>query len=481
MKNLKITFYFNTPIIMNRLTTIDSILLSSYYAFMANNGKPLEFDKEHKSVEFIHKENGVFSGSVWYIDEDEFVAFDFATIVKKPEYRKIYDTTGKKVRTSALHKGAMESDEMFIVDKLHFYIRADRKIVEGIIQNSLKNIGKYAKLNYGEIRDYDIEELEIDKGFMLNENTPSKPLPVSDFEVNSKKIAYSRRMAPYWLKEDIEACYMPSTAMYEFSDGTGASKYKVAKDTSYVSNVQFIYDKAFDKKIKKDGVEFNDSDYSTIKPHKKYGYHYVKDTEPSICAFSGDLKNEGVKNSSRAFLKIIKKSFADYGYMTNDDFVSKETLWCIDNIAALGYLMVDNNQWVYLQGKSSKEGKKINDFVKNPKLLSPPYSINLKKDKNAQHVSFKGKVSISNAFIHVQIGNKALSIDSELLMMAIADIEKITKKYPEITKSHLCRNFRDFFEIQLKKKNRTINETVVMNFQKKYDSNIRNLLALVAL
>ena len=101
MKNLKITLYLENACVLDRLTTIDAILLAAYYRFNESKGIKLAFDKEHKTVDFIHREKGVFSGSIWYVEEDDFVGYDFATIVKKPEYRKMYDLAKAKTVKNA--------------------------------------------------------------------------------------------------------------------------------------------------------------------------------------------------------------------------------------------------------------------------------------------------------------------------------------------------------------------------------------------
>lgn len=270
MQNMKITLHLGSPAVLDRLTTIDSILLSCYYKHLDNLGEHLPFDKEHKTVKFIHREKGVFSGSIWYVEKDQFVTFDFQTIYKKPEYERIHQSTGSKVKTDSRFKGAMIDDELFLAKKIHFYVRGDMKVIEAILQSTLSNVGKYARLNYGEVTSYDIEEIDTDKGYMLNPTTPSKPLPINDFKVESKKIAFSRRSAPYWLDEDIEACYMPTTSLYESVDNSIKKDFNVAKDTSYISNVQFIYNGAFNPLIPKGDIKFLKSDYSEFVIPKKY-------------------------------------------------------------------------------------------------------------------------------------------------------------------------------------------------------------------
>jgi hypothetical protein len=182
-------------------------------------------------------------------------------------------------------------------------------------------------------------------------------------------------------------------------------------------------------------------------------------------------------------MQKFKPSFADYDYFKNNDFLSKEALWCIENISEISYSYVDKDSWIYLQGKNAKDGTRYKDFLKDPKMLKPPFSINLKDTQNAQHVSFKGKVSISNAYFTVQYGNTQLYIDNEMLQNAIKEIEQITAE-KKITKSHLCGIFNDSKSghIPLKKANENIqNLKIISDFQKRYNSHIRLLLSSVKL
>jgi hypothetical protein len=484
MKNLKITISLDSPAVLDRYTTIDSILLSLYYRFLEKNGKKLPFDPEHKTVNFIEKKNGVFSGSIWYVEKDEQVYFDFDTIIKKPEYEKIFEVTGKRAQTDSKFKQALVTNELIVVEKIYFYIKAEKDIVENILNKELASVGKYGRLCYGKVskNGIKIEEINEDKGFMINANTASKPLPVSDFSVNSKKVAFARRSAPYWLNENLEACYMPTTSLVEMSDTTGDDeRFYANKEIQYISNVNFLYKQAHSDEVDvQEDIDFIEKSYSNFKKHKKYAFEYVYDNKDLQCTFSGDVASEGMRGFSQEFMILAKSAWGDWAYMKNNDFISKESLWCIENLANIGYSIVDSKKWIFVQGKKATDDNRINNFLRNPFALQAPFSINLKDTANAQHISFKGKVSISNAFFYLQYGNTTFSVDTQLLLSAIDEIKSIIEKYPEITKTHLCSGFRDGFVPRLKQKNRDINEKIVMEFQKKYDKNIRNLLAVVS-
>lgn len=487
MSNLKVTLFFEeySPLLINRYTTIDSILLSAYYGYKAKSGNPLPFDEEHKSVDFIHREHGVFSGSIWYIDKDQKIFYDFHQMIKNPEYTKIYHTLehkkGAKVRTNSLYKQALIEEEIILTEKIHFYIRGSEAHIEALLVNEVKSVGMKQKLGFGKVKRVEIETIDEDKGYMLNDTTSSKPLPLSTFTLKSKKIAYFRPFTPYWMKDKQEACYMPTTALYELTDTTYDTKpaYKVAEDTAYVSNVDFIYQVASKFKA------FKEVDESIMKIKcfpKKGDFFKFEDGKPMACSVSGDIEEKGVYGDVRNFLKKWKKSFSDYGNFGHDDFISHKTLWCIDNILPIGYSLVEKNQkdWVYLQGAKAVEDKRINQYIQKPGMFNPPFSINLKDTANAQHVSFKGKVSISTAFYYVQYGDSSLQIDTQMLMEAISDIKKYEKKFKNITKTHLCGNFKGAFHPQIKNSASIEERDCIENFHKKYDKNIRNYLNVVA-
>ena len=483
MTNLKITFHLNTsyPVLLNRFTTIDSIILAAYYGYRAKAGKRLPYDPNHETVDFIHRQDGIFSGSIWYIEREADIYYDFHTIVRKPEYRKLFEATGKKKQSSSQFKAAMIEEEIMLAKSIHFYVRGSRKHIEALLQSEVKSIGKKQKLGFGTVESVEVEEIAEDKGFMISPTTPSKPLPIKTFSVDSKKIALFRPVPPYWEQDGREACYMPTTALYEFQDKTAKGRYKVAKDTAYISNPRFIYEQA--KAI--EGRSFAEPSITT-KPSPRGGgyFEYVSNLpEPKICAMSGEHSTAGMEGDMTTFITRWKGSFGDFDYIRNtSDFIADHTLWCIDNISKIGYALVTkgDKEWRYLQGSKKIEGERINDYIVDHTRFKPPFSINLKDTQNSQHVSFKGMVSVSNAFYYVQYGNRTLQIDVEMLNAAIKDIRRLTEKHKHITKSHLCGLFKDAKHINLKKEAGIEEKVAVMEFHKKYNSDLRYYLSVVS-
>jgi len=477
MQNLKVTFKLSSPLILDRLTTIDGILLNAYYSYAASQGKKFPFDGEHKKIDFIHKQNGVFSGSIWYVSEDAHIDFDFMTYTKKSEHRKIFDLTKRKTTKNASFKGFIASEEILIANEIYFYIKAKKEIVKALLANQISSLGKKQSIGYGEVEKIKVEEIDEDYGYMLNETTASKPLPIKDFEVKSKKVAQMRPMPPYWLEEGSVPCYMPTTSLVEKKDESFTNENFDFVNIPYQHNCDFIYNHI---KYAED-IVFKDVDLENFKNSKKSNAIWVKNNTTYKCAITNKISPIGMQNTIRNFIYKWRNNFADYTYIKNDDFLSKEALWCICNMDALGYTFINKDGLKYLQTTKAKEGSRYNDVLKNPKKLKPPFSINLKDTQNAQHISFKGKVSISDTFFIVQYGNTQLYVDNELLQEAIKEIEKITSE-THITKTHLCGNFKDLFHPLLKKsENNVFNRKIINNFMKKYNKDIRFVLSSVDL
>lgn len=478
MENLKVTIYLDSPVVLDRNTTIDGILLASYYRYLNKKGKVLPFDKNHSSVDFIERKNGIFSGSVWYIDNQDDVLFDFNTIVKKQEYNKIQKVTGKKTRHNSLFKSALVNYETITVDKIYFYIRAKEIIVRELLRTETNFIGKNQNLGLGRIRDVDVEAIDEDKGFFLDseKKVVSKPLDCRYFDVESDAVAFHRNMPPYWLKEDLTPCYMPSNILVEeFVRPQQSSDYTSIKDMEYISNVRFVYEnrgKAKDREI----------DYSK-KTKKTTTYQYTDDNIENKCAFTGEIHSKGIYTDPKQYIRDTRSNFADFEYIDkNKKFISEDAMWVLENIKEIGNTLVSNDGIVYLQGKLATEETRIKNYINDTTLLKPPFSINLKDTQNTQHIVFKCKVSISNAYFYVQFGNKTLDIDSDTLKRAIYEIDEIVKNNKDITKSHLCGNYRDYmYLIQKNTKEKDKNFKIIMNFQKKYSSNIRHILSVIAL
>jgi len=506
--NLKVSFYMDTdhPLIINRFTTIDSILLSAYYGVLNKIGKRLPYDPEHKTVDFIHRKEGVFSGSIWYIERSERIYHDFSVLSGGMDTAEnIRKNIGEKVASSSKFKPFYDADETMIAEKVYFYIRGSKKHMEALVHNEVMYLGKKRRLGYGKVVGAEVEEITEDKGFQLDKSTASKPLPLRVFSLQSKKIALFRPAPPYWETEGREACFMPTTALYEIKDTSastakGRPKHTVANKTKMgcQTNVHFIYNTM--RSVL--GKKFDEPEWEKYFTEGKLGktlfprnhgdiYRYGKIEKPTKCSITGVVcpeGSEGMLGDIDVFIYKWRTSFGDFNYVKNTGFVCKEALWCILKFAEIGFSFVSphNDDWKYVRGEGSKKGFLINDIVVDHTMLKPPFSLNIKDSKNPQHLSFKGQVSISNGFFFVQFGNSTLQIDGQLLAEAVADVKRIVEERKYITKSHLCGMFKTdkathpFLRSGYDEKEKKKDEIIIMEFHKKYNSDIRYLLISVA-
>ena len=153
MKNLKITFNLKNGAILNRFTTIDSILLVHHYALQRELGNvpkdrfiETKDDLENLS-KWLEVKNGVLSGSIWYVDENSHVSLWNTPVRKTTDVNAIYNMTGKSVvsaskptPSSGEFKSFDLAYEIIKVDKIHFYIRGDSKYIENLAKR-VKFIG----------------------------------------------------------------------------------------------------------------------------------------------------------------------------------------------------------------------------------------------------------------------------------------------------------------------------------------------------
>ena len=474
MKNLKINVYPSSSVILNRYLTIDNILLNLYFNKLRKEGKingfidTEEYIKNEKDNLFIDYKNGVLSGSIWYIEDDEDIYLDNIIFSKKIETKKIYDVSKKKINTSrGEFKAFRFGFEILITPKIYFYIRGKKEIIESLL-NELQYIGKKSSSGFGMIRNIEIEEVEEDKSFMLDEYTPAKPLPCSSWNIQSKKVAFYRSLPPYYSKENLQACYMPTKALIEKEDRSRLNKNFKVSISNYISATKFAR-----KYSQFDEIEL----FNTAKKEIKH----ITDQEHT-CIICGSKEKNGLLGNPKRILPI---TFNDYAFLDKGDFICSDCLWSMKQERVLGNSYIDKNEVTYLQGgkmtiKGAKEQQSFrNKFFRNLDLLKPPFLISLKSTANAQHTVFKNKVSISNAMIPISFGtDEEVLIDVELLKEAIKDMEEIFEKNKCIKKTHLLNieKINNTFPKLSSQCSNKENIKTLQEFWKKYDRSIRKIL-----
>jgi hypothetical protein len=485
MTNLKITIALSSPLLADRLLTIDSILLGLYYNLKAQKaGEKQKFVDSVDHIGFIDKKEGVLSGSIWYIDPNAPVSFDFTRYTKKPETRKFVEHGITKTlhdEGKGEYKAGLFEDEIMAVESIYFYVRGDKAIVSNLL-GYLKFVGKKGSIGYGRVESVRVAEIDEDKGHLLNPTTPSKPLPVESFDVRSKKISFYRSRPPYWSIKDLELCYMPTTALVETADNSySKTQFDALMDMSYVPNVSFVRKCVENLKIQ-GFTPFVLTDYKVDTRKKRWELY---DGEPQVCAFSGIEHTQGIKGNIREYMAAGMENFTDQGFMHGNDFIGDDFLWSVKKaqLDNLGDTLVTSNSIEYVQGKKKVDGRRFPDFIMEPTKLKPPFSLNVKTTSNAQHVVFKGRVAISNAFFPMQLGSNTMYVDGELLEEAIADAKRIVAevKAHGISRTHLTGNWSGGLHPQLKNALKSEESLKVINdFQKKYDRTIRKLVFYVS-
>lgn len=468
MKNLKVIINLENGVIADRLLTIDSILLSQYYKIKRVQGKHTAFKDDTEDISFLEKREGVLSGSIWYLEDNSMVNNHFISFYKKPEIRKIFDVTQERKKNDAEYKSFAMNEEVMLVDSLHFYVTGDQNIIEKLL-SAIRFIGKKNSIGYGKVSSIQVLEIDENKGFMLNKTTPSKPLPCDRFNVQSHKIAFYRDRPPYWSNKDIVACYMPTLFLKESDDRSMDTKGFKSSVLPYLSNTDFAM------QATKGNPSIDTLVLDEVKKDARKK-RWESTEEGGICGVTGAYSKEGIKGSANQYAKrAIGDAFSDYNYIQSDDFLSLSFLWSlkVKNLKYLANTLITKKGVSHLYGAKAEEGKKLKDYLNKPTKLNPPFSINIKDTMNSQHVVFKNRVSLSNAFILMQYGNKTLFIDTEVLISAKKEYDKILKTHDFIKKSHLLGNFSDGYHPKVNKANQDEGNEIIAKYQGKYDKTIR--------
>ncbi|WP_152184402.1 hypothetical protein [Sulfurimonas indica] len=479
LENFKVTFELETPFIMDRYTTLDSMLIAEYFKIVRRKNKHMEYSDDLSMIDFIAKENGVFSGSIWYIPKDNPLKLDFTSFYKKPEPKKIFDITDKFAKKpvsndflSSTAKAFAMSEEIIVTPEIYFYIRADKKRLIALLQN-IKGIGKKRNIGFGKVSSFIIEAMDEDKSIILNKTTPAKPVPVDSFAVDSKKIAFHRAIPPYWSNKDLVACYMPSTALIEYTDNSSKNKkFKVLDDLSFESGLGYVA-RLLSGKLglpKIEGIKLEED-------KTKQRWEVINDNREKgmRCCISDEVDKKGIQGVG-SYVNTKLRTFTTTYLINNSNFISQTALWgmTLPVLKLTGDSLVQNKQIKKLTQAGSEEGFRFKDYIKNPYMLKPPFVIMRKvSSSKPEHVLLSSKKALSNALYPIQYADKTHYIDSELLLKAVKDVRDILKSDKKITKSHLLGLWRDKKHPELGKNNTKENQLIVENFQKLYDKTIR--------
>lgn len=407
MQNLKIRFYLQSPVVLNRLTTMDSILIHEYFNSLEGSDKPSMGKKKFimpnkDNIDFIDSKSGVFSGSIWYIDS--IPAFDNNAIIKNIDLVKYTKWTPDYHNQMNLSSGQYKTYhieiESMMIDSVYFYIRGNTSKIKQLCSN-IKSIGRHQSIGYGIISHTDIEEIGKDRGFLLDRGNPAKPLPTKAFkEACNSKTAFYRAIPPYYLRDGKTTCYMPRTSLLESRSIIRKQHGYSFLNIDYISPSQLACEAANLK--------------PTALPHN-----------PNVCGACGKhfdntiLITEALRN---------KPGFNDYSSIKGKYICG----YCLTSMTVIGLRtfsnrLIDKTIHEKLFGNkdmTSEEAKIFRDrFVRNITNLEPPFTLAFKSIRNNQHIIWKSTVCISSSIIPVQFGGETLFVDTDLLQKAISDMD----------------------------------------------------------
>jgi len=505
MKNLKITFKLKTDLIAHRFLSIDSILLNAHYNLLRRVGS---LEKDHyidvaddlkNLTKWICVKNNQVSGSIWYIDKDEFMLLNNIAIRKTNKKNDILKYTGREIVTASRkvpNSGEFKMFEFMYetmqLTSVYFYVRGDVEYIDKLLKD-VKYLGKKSSSGFGWVESYMLEEIEVDKSFYLNKTTPSKPLVYASFidEIKTLKVSYYRSLPPYSEKKDLKLSLMPTTALYELEDNTWEQKdnYSVVdtdKYEKYLSNTSFLRN-------------YLEDNTNRIELKKGTKYILINDDSYSIeCACCGVKVKEGIAGNLKGYLS---KNFTDFPSMTSSKALCKDCMWSMKDKSCkkIDYSFVSEDGVKYLYGQNMQkfEGAKTalakdtaakeyrTRFVYNLNKHKPPYSVNFNVNKGKpNHIAFKGKITLSSAYPILNYGDTgAIHIDTQLLLEALDDIKDIMSK-TSLSKSHILNATKTHPDgvgqtPQIKKELNTLaNRKIMSDFQKRYDSSIRRIIQM---
>lgn len=464
MENLKITINLSSPILIDRFSTIDAILLNLY---IKRNFKTTKYPRDKMdSFNFIDKYKDGYCGSIWFVEKDELVLLENKSITKKPEYNYLNENRSRPKKYT-VGSGEFKSYSLFYevqrIGSLYFYVRGDKSVIEDLLKD-LSYLGKKASIGLGKVSSFKVEIVDEDKSVFLSKNNPSRPVSVKNYTLDNNRIGFFCSKAPYWDKTMFEACYMPNNTLYESE--YVKSKYTPCKNKDFVSAVKFTYDI-----LHNDTKNWAERD---VKKFMKKKDTYVSNNTEHRCIFSSEIAKEGV--IAKNITKNIGDSFTDYDSLMRSSFMSKEGFWCWKNGVArgnpktvLGFHIVDENGIFFVMGKNKTMS--IIDGLNKAKV---PFSIALKSTEKAQHVVFKSKVTLSKELICCQQGDNTFYFSLDDAIECKKEAEMLCKKY-DFAISSLLPNTKIEKPFTMFKKilNNEEHYKIASDFYKKYDHNVR--------
>lgn len=211
----KVTFYFRTPVLQTQPPMFDGLLAKLW---VLENLPPEQHGRKNipvnEIIDFSDKlpivyKNGIPQASEMFWHKDQSVN-DIVRYRKKWEQR--YDhlaNFGKKKAQVSVMRGEFKSYDIpyqaTAMLLAWFYFESENINEVERMLHLLNGIGKKANIGGGEIKKFEIEttdEVSFDTDIL-------RPIPIRLRPDIVRKIQFRAWKPPYWLPENMEACYVP--------------------------------------------------------------------------------------------------------------------------------------------------------------------------------------------------------------------------------------------------------------------------------
>lgn len=116
----------------------------------------------------------------------------------------------KKIRIGSGHYRSYALKEPYVPAKtITFFVNGRKQVITDLIDNYLFAIGNDARIGWGAVRRYEIEDTEEDFSLVAN-GIAMRPIPVELCE-EYEDTAYLPYKSPYWDPKNVAECVVPGT------------------------------------------------------------------------------------------------------------------------------------------------------------------------------------------------------------------------------------------------------------------------------
>ena len=220
--NFKVIAHMASPIAATGIIILDSVISAAkakellkddYYAGSNIYGTKEQIDEWLSNL--LDKQYGVYCASIGVGDNREYVGSWCKRWYDKDDY--IVNFEGKGKQRLDIGAGHYKNYHMPIVYKSYetitFYVRGDMKEVKRLLENNIYFLGKKSSQGYGQIREWEFEEIEENYSFWKDDK-PMRPIPAKECieYIEKNKFCNMQQhplIPPYWRQDNIELCLMP--------------------------------------------------------------------------------------------------------------------------------------------------------------------------------------------------------------------------------------------------------------------------------